>query len=114
MRTPPPHPPPPQAGQIPVKFRSFVPVNKKGVIEHLVIIKDGPKDGSYDIKIRAGTEDSFDSLNIVKATNSKGSEYKFEKDTVKNVPFVKGRADINVKFSGNEKYSLNIEAYESK
>lgn len=112
---PPPPPPPPGPGQLPIKFRSFVPQDKGVAVQHTVILKNGPKNGICDIKIRAGTEDSLDSLEIGRVVGENGTIYSVDKGMVKKIAFGKdGNATLFVWFEGNERYSLNIEAYESK
>lgn len=96
-----------------VKFRSFASRNSSGGFTHVVILK-GPKQKKCFIEIKAGTDDSFDSVDIKAAKTSENLPLKVSKNFINDVQIGgSGTAKLYVDFASDEKYSLNITAYEN-
>lgn len=97
-----------------IKFRTFANRDSKGKRTHVVLLK-GPKDKKCFIDIKAGTDDSFDTVDIVEAKTEGSSPLKVRKNIIDGISLdAKGSASLIVKFAGDEKYSLSITAYENK
>lgn len=97
-----------------VKFRSFASRDSHGGITHVVILK-GPNDKKCSIDIKAGTDDSFDTVEIAEARTEDNHLLKVNRNVINDVVIDStGSAKLFVKFSTDERYSLNITAYENK
>lgn len=97
-----------------IKYRSFAVKNEKNKVNHVLIIK-GPPNINFSAEIKAGTDDSFDTLNVVRAEDSLGKTYNIEGNFIKDlVTNASGKLKLNVAFDTNERYSLNLTAYENK
>ena len=96
-----------------VKFRSFASGNSSGGFTHVVILK-GPKQKKCFIEIKAGTDDSFDSVDIKNAKTAENLPLKVSKNFINDVLIGgSGIAKLYVDFASGEKYSLNVTAYEN-
>lgn len=97
-----------------VKFRSFANRNSSGGITHVVILK-GPKNKKCFIEIKAGTDDSLDTVDVAKAETGDNSPLSVKNNYIEGIQTNdRGEAKLYVKFATDEKYSLNITAYENK
>lgn len=97
-----------------VKFRSFANRNSSGGITHVVILK-GPKNKKCSLEIKAGTDDSFDTVNVVKAETGNNVPLNVKNTHIDGIQTDdRGEAKLYVKFASDDKYSLNITAYENK
>lgn len=97
-----------------VKFRSFASRNSSGGITHVVILK-GPKNKKCSIEIKAGTDDSFDTVEIAKAETGNNTALSVKSNHINGIQTDdRGEAKLYVGFATDEKYSLNITAYENK
>ena len=97
-----------------VKYRTFAVRNSKNEINHILIIKGSPNT-HFSVELKAGTDDAFDTVNIVKAEDIEGKEYSFDENFIQGLTInASGRLKLNVKFDTNDRYSLNLTAYENK
>ena len=97
-----------------VRFRTFAVKNSKNETNHVLIIKGSPNT-HFSAEIKAGTDDSFDTVNIVKAEDSEGKEYTVDENFIQGLIInASGRLKLNVRFDTSDKYSLNLTAYENK
>ncbi len=95
-----------------IKYRTFAVKNKEGKEEHVIIVR-GPKEISCALDFQAGTDDSFDTLKIIKATDEKGVSYPVNEGRITNLNFNSdGIIKLNVKFDTEERYALKISAYQ--
>lgn len=95
-----------------IKYRTFAIKNSEGKEEHIIIVR-GPKEISCALVFQAGTDDSFDSLKIIKATDEKGVSYPINDGRITNLNFNSdGIIKLNVKFDTDERYALKINAYQ--
>lgn len=97
-----------------VKFRSFASRNSSGGITHVVILK-GPKNRKCSIEIKAGTDDSFDTVDVTEAETGNNTPLSVKNNHIDGIQTDnRGEAKLYVRFATDEKYSLNIIAYEDK
>lgn len=97
-----------------IKYRTFAVRNNNGRTEHVLIIK-GSKGTECSVEVKAGTDDSFDTVNIEKAEDPNGRLYQTEGNTIQGVVLGENKEiKLRLFFSGQDKYSLNITAYENK
>lgn len=97
-----------------VKFRSFANRNSSGGITHVVLLK-GPKNKKCSIEIKAGTDDSFDTVDVTKAETGNNAPLAVKNNHIDGIQTDdKGEAKLYVRFATDERYSLNITAYENK
>ncbi len=99
-----------------IGFRSFVKKDAEGrKIQHVLVIRSRNAKKTFDLVLRAGTEDSFSGLDISRAVDEKGMEYKVDGNEIKNLKVgSSGVTTITAEFDSNEKYSLKADAYENK
>jgi hypothetical protein len=96
-----------------IKYRSFAVKNEK-MTDHILIIKGEPNT-QFFAEVRAGTDDSYDTINILKVEDSQGNSYAVEQNFIKGLSTnQEGKLKLNLKFDTNERYSLNLTAYENK
>lgn len=97
-----------------MKYRSFAVKNDGGEIRHVLIIK-GPQNTRFVAEIKAGTDDAFDTVNVVKAEDSEGKNYETDENFIKGLSIGEsGKLKLNVTFDTNERYALNLTTYENK
>lgn len=97
-----------------VQLRSYAFLANDGLVWHQVIVKGKPGI-KVNLFISAGTDDAFDPLNIVKAADSQGRELKWRDNSVSGFLISEsGIGKLVVRFHDNEKYALNVLAYENK
>ena len=95
-----------------IKYRTFAVKNSENKEEHIIIVR-GPKEISCALDFQAGTDDSFDTLKILKATDEKGTSYPVNDSRITNLRFNSdGIIKLNVKFDTDERYALKINAYQ--
>jgi hypothetical protein len=97
-----------------INYRAFTPKSSEGAVTHHVLIKDMPY-FKGTLKIRAGTDESYDSVEINSVKDSSGHLYKTDNNKIEGVSIgADGRLALELTFDINEKLSLNISGYESK
>lgn len=95
-----------------LRFRTFAKRNNDGKYDHYILLK-GPANKELDIDIKAGTDSSFDTIDIKNVT-SLGKEIRHDRGGIHGIILDnKGFARLIVDFGTREKYSLNVTAYEN-
>jgi hypothetical protein len=99
-----------------IGFRSFVKKDpKSNKIQHVLVIRSGKTKKTFDLVLKAGTEDSFYNLDISRAVDEKGKAHEVNGSEIKNLKMGSdGVMRITAEFDSNEKYSLKADAYENK
>lgn len=103
--------------------RSFVSKNGNDT-EHIVLIT-GEQGDKFEIEVRVGTEDSFDTMDIKEVMGEQGEKYvvgrTFNKKDEISRTYIKdvvmpenGKLKLKIVFNVQGKYSLNLKAYENK
>lgn len=96
-----------------LKFRSFALKGSEGKIKHVITIK-GPVGTNCSLELQAGTDDSFEKVMIKKAYDE-DNNYKVSGNQIYGIKIdPSGKERLEVLFDDNERYSLNITAYETK
>ena len=97
-----------------VDYRTFASPNKKTGYDHVVILRGKPNT-KCRIKIKAGTDDSFDDVDIKTATNDNNNNLPLQNGMITNVKIDRsGSAKFTLNLAYNEKYSLRAIVYEDK
>ena len=97
-----------------VFFRSAAQAAADGQIYHNIILSGTPG-VVCDLKIQAGTDNGTDELNLKEVKSFEGTTYRVVDGLVEGLTFdKKGKIALKVIFEDNERYSLNIVAYENK
>ncbi len=97
-----------------VETRSFAAKNKVGVMEHIISVRGKPG-LKFNLVVTAGTEDSFEVIDIVKAEDQAGKEIKFKNNRIYGLELDKdGSSKISISFGTNERYALHLTAYENR
>jgi hypothetical protein len=99
-----------------INFRSFAKRDSKNnKLQHVLKIRSKNAKKTFDLVLRAGTEDSLYGLDISRAIDKNGNIYKIDGNEIKNIVLgLNGFVEITVEFDSNEKYSLTADAYENK
>lgn len=96
-----------------VETRAFA-VNENDTIQHILVIKSKPA-LVVNISLHVGTEDSFETLAIKEARYSQGEVLRTNENMIYEVELDEnGIVKLNITFNTNEKYALNITAYENR
>lgn len=97
-----------------IKFRRMFVGQRRMYPEHIVFIV-AEKGEKFDLEVRIGTEDSFDTVNIREADDQNGNKLLVERNYIKNIIIPdEGEMKMKIIFDEPGKYSLNLRAYESK
>lgn len=95
-----------------IKFRRSYVEKNEAYPRHTVFIS-GDK-GKFNLEVRVGTEDSFDTVNIKTATDEKGKNFEIDRNFIKNITIPdEGELKVKILFDEPGKYSLNLRAYEN-
>lgn len=93
-----------------LRIRSFCTFNK-GRLLHVIRIK-GKTNKAFYVECRAGTDDSFEKLQIADVKDNHGKNLKFEGSRIHNLVLSEGNElELLTAFDINEKLALNIQAY---
>jgi hypothetical protein len=85
-----------------------------GETEHIVILK-GPPGKKCLIELKAGTDDSLDSVSVTDAKTSDGLPLQASGNVISGINIgMNGSVKLLVRFDSKDRYSLNIKAYENK
>ena len=89
-------------------YRSFASQLPFGNIEHVLILRNGKPNAKCSVRILVGTDDSFDSIIIKKASSLSGGKHEISEDNqVKGIIFdEQGEVKIKVEFESGDRYSL--------
>lgn len=94
-----------------LKFRTYAQKEDNRYV-HYVLLK-GPANKELTVELRAGTDSSFDTVDIDNAS-SLGKDVKFTGNRLESIFLdAKGFIKLKVKFNTEDKYSLNVTAYEN-
>lgn len=107
-----------------IKFKRSFTIKNGNNTEHIVLIA-GHSGDKFDIEVRVGTEDSFDTIDISSVTDDEGNAYKIGRLYNKNGEVIRvhvkdvlmpenGSLKLMILFGVPGKYSLNLRAYENK
>jgi len=97
-----------------VKYRTFAIKQSDKSIQHVLLIK-GPPNKDCEVELRAGTDDAYDEVEILHAEDFNGKTYQTKNNRISNVQLDdNGNQKIKLVFNSNQKYSLNMIAYENK
>ncbi len=97
-----------------VKFRTFANITPLGDTEHVIILK-GPPGKKCFIELRAGTDDSLEAVNVTEVKTSDGSKLQTSGNVISGINIgINGSVRLRVRFDSEDKYSLNVTAYENK
>lgn len=97
-----------------ISYRTFAVKNTKNEVNHILIIKGQPNT-HFSAEIKAGTDDSFDTVNIVKAEDAEGNKYATDENFIQGLRINdSGRLKLTLRFDTDDRYSLNLTAYENK
>lgn len=108
-------------GKLPLKqrialcFRSFAVKEANNKYKHIIVLereKQVKDFGKVDLKILAGTDDSFGELNISEARDGTIS-YKFQDNLIKDV-LLRNKNKLTISFLEKGRFALKVEAYENK
>ena len=95
-----------------IKFRTYAQIDTDGRYVHHVLLK-GPANKELEIEIKAGTDSSFDVVSITEATVL-GKNVGYDGNKVEGIRLdSKGFIKLKIIFDTEEKYSLNVTAYEN-
>lgn len=95
-----------------IRYRTFASRGSNGLIEHFLVLK-GLAGTKCSLELKAGTDDSFDTVNLTKVEDMNGNLYRAEGNLIYDVDLKeKGEIKLKALIDGKEKYSLNITAYE--
>jgi len=96
-----------------VETRSFATI-QEGVIRHILIIKGEPS-LKMSVGLHVGTEDSFETPEIKEAQDSLGKKLKSKNNMVYGIELGQnGACKLIIRFNTNDRYALNIIAYEDR
>ncbi|MDO8655611.1 MAG: hypothetical protein Q7K45_00080, partial [Nanoarchaeota archaeon] len=97
-----------------ITLRSYAFAEKDGLIGHAVVLH-GIANTKVALEIAAGTDDSLVPIVVKDAEDSSGSSLVVHSDKISGVKInSNGTERIILHFEDNERYALNIQAYEDK
>ncbi|HUD09872.1 MAG TPA: hypothetical protein VMR77_03685 [Patescibacteria group bacterium] len=96
-----------------IRFKRSYAVKKDNNTEHIVFIS-GDAGNSFNVEVRVGTEDSFDTIDLKEAIAENGNKYQVEGNLIKNLVIPESKQmKVKLFFKIPGKYSLNLRAYEN-
>lgn len=96
-----------------IETRAFA-TSQEGAVWHILIIKGEPS-LKMNVGLHVGTEDSFEIPEIRDVQNSLGKKLRSKNNMVYGLELGQdGTCKLSVRFNTNERYALNITAYEDR
>lgn len=97
-----------------IKYRSFAVREHNDKVSHIVILRGHPGT-TCNLDVRAGTDDSYDSVTVEKAEDIQGRPVRCAEHRIEGLKIgIDGELKLKIQLDSNQKYSLNITAYENK
>ncbi len=97
-----------------VETRSFAVRTAPNETKHIIVIKGTPN-LKLNLAATAGTEDSFEKIDIVSATDESGKKMKVKGNHIYGLELnSNGLLKLTISFGAAERYALHMTAYENR
>ena len=95
-----------------IAYRTFASKGSNGEEEHIIIVR-GSANVACSLSIQAGTDDAYAPVKMTSVRDEHGKAMKISDEKITDLVFDQnGLIQLRVTFDSQERYSLNVTAYE--